>query len=128
MEVISAKKLLEGLCEAPDEPITAVVTDSRLVQPGCVFVCFPGQRVDGHDFAAQAYARGASWIVANHPVEDVPAERTILAPDSRIPLCAMAANYRACYTPWVVGVTGSVGKTTTKEFCAAALAAFGETL
>ena len=63
MEVISAKKLLEGLCEAPDEPITAVVTDSRLVQPGCVFVCFPGQRVDGHDFAAQAYARGASWIV-----------------------------------------------------------------
>ena len=128
MEVISAKKLLAGLCEAPDEPITAVVTDSRLVQPGCVFVCFPGQRVDGHDFAAQAYARGASWIVANHPVEDVPAERTILAPDSRIPLCAMAANYRACYTPWVVGVTGSVGKTTTKEFCAAALAAFGETL
>ena len=58
MEVISAKKLLEGLCEAPDEPITAVVTDSRLVQPGCVFVCFPGQRVDGHEKALSPAGSG----------------------------------------------------------------------
>ena len=40
-------------------PITAVVTDSRKVQPGCIFVCFPGERVDGHDYAAKAYQAGA---------------------------------------------------------------------
>ena len=55
MQPIPANQLLAGLTLAEPIPIHAVVTDSRKVEPGCVFVCFPGERVDGHTFAAGAY-------------------------------------------------------------------------
>lgn len=55
MKPMNANELLAGLALARPVPITAVVTDSRKVQPGCIFVCFPGERVDGHDYAAKAY-------------------------------------------------------------------------
>lgn len=128
MKSIHANELLAGLTLADAADITAVVTDSRKVVPGCVFVCFPGERVDGHDYAAGAYANGASYIVANHPVEGVPAARTILVPSSHYAMVRMAANYRTMFNPLMIGVTGSVGKTTTKEFCYAVLSAFGTTL
>ena len=54
MKPMNANELLAGLALARPVPITAVVTDSRKVQPGCIFVCFPGERVDGHDYAATA--------------------------------------------------------------------------
>ena len=60
MKPMNANELLAGLALARPVPITAVVTDSRKVQPGCIFVCFPGERVDGHDFAAGAYRDGAA--------------------------------------------------------------------
>src|SRR5699024_10952058 len=100
----------------------------RNVAPGCVFVCFPGERVDGHAFAAGAYRDGAAYIVANHPVEGVPAERTVIVPDSALAMVRMASIYRMLFSPRIIGVTGSVGKTTTKEFCYAVLSAFGSTL
>lgn len=128
MQPILANQLLAGLTLAEPVPIHAVVTDSRKVEPGCVFVCFPGERVDGHTFAAGAYQNGAAYIVANHPVEGVPAERTVVVPDSALAMVRMASNYRMLFTPRIVGVTGSVGKTTTKEFCYAVLSSFGKTL
>ena len=67
MQTIPANQLLAGLTLAEPVTIRAVVTDSRKVEPGCVFVCFPGERVDGHDYAAGAYRSGAEYIVANHP-------------------------------------------------------------
>ena len=72
MKPMNANELLAGLALARPVPITAVVTDSRKVQPGCIFVCFPGERVDGHDYAAKAYQAGAEYVIANHPVEGVP--------------------------------------------------------
>ncbi len=128
MQPIRANELLAGLALAGPEPITAVVTDSREVRPGCVFVCFAGQRVDGHDYAAAAYRDGAAYIVANHAVEGVPAQRTVVVESSHRAMVRMAANYRMLFSPLMVGVTGSVGKTTTKEFCYAVLSAFGNTL
>lgn len=129
MKTISARVLLAGLkddCE--DIPVSAVVTDSRRIQPGCVFVCFPGARVDGHDFAAQAIRGGAAYIVGQHPVEGVPDSRLVRVDSSLRAMVTMGRNYRALFHPTVVGVTGSVGKTTTKEFCYAVFSAFGETL
>lgn len=129
MKTISARVLLAGLkddCE--DIPVSAVVTDSRRIQPGCVFVCFPGARVDGHDFAAQAIRGGAAYIVGQHPVEGVPDSRLVRVDSSLHAMVTMGRNYRALFHPTVVGVTGSVGKTTTKEFCYAVFSAFGETL
>lgn len=128
MQPIPANELLAGLALAEPVTIQAVVTDSRKVVPGCVFVCFPGERVDGHTFAAGAYQNGAAYIIANHPVEGVPAERTVVVPDSALAMIRMASNYRILFSPRIIGVTGSVGKTTTKEFCYAVLSAFGNAL
>ena len=128
MQTIYANELLAGLTLAEPVPVTAVVTDSRKVQPGCVFVCFAGERVDGHDFAAAAYKNGAAYIIANHPVPGVPENRTVLVQDSALAMVRMASNYRMLFSPRMIGVTGSVGKTTTKEFCYAVLLAFGNTL
>lgn len=128
MKPIHANELLAGLTLARPVDITAVVTDSRKVQPGCVFVCFPGARVDGHDFAEGAYKAGAEYIIANHPVEGVPEDHLVVTPSSHMAMLRMASNYRTLFNPLMIGVTGSVGKTTTKEFCYAVLSAFGNTL
>ena len=123
MQTIPANELLAGLTLAEPADIHAVVTDSRKVEPGCVFVCFPGERVDGHTFAAGAYRNGAAYIIANHPVDGVPEDRTVIVPDSARAMIRMASNYRMLFSPKMIGVTGSVGKTTTKEFCYAILSA-----
>ena len=125
MEKISASKLLAGLVPADfireEVQVELVTTDSREVRPGCIFVAFPGEKFDGHDFAAKALENGAVYVVVNHPVEGVPAEKAILCPDSYHAMMVMGANYRSQYHPKMVGVTGSVGKTTTKDMVAAVL-------
>ena len=117
MEAIAANILLKGLavnalaqCETP---VTLVTTDSREVCPGCIFVAFPGEKFDGHDFAAKALENGALCVVLNHPVEGVPEEKSVICPDSYHAMMVLGANYRSQFHPKVVGVTGSVGKTTT---------------
>ena len=131
MEKIAADLLLKGLAPegfADSQPIGLVTTDSREVCPGCIFVAFPGERFDGHDFAAKALEEGAAYVVLNHPVEGVPAERAVISPDSYHAMMVMGANYRSQFHPKVVGVTGSVGKTTTKQMTYAAIAGFGNTI
>lgn len=132
METTLAKDLLKGLAPegffAPDAAVTAVTSDSREVKPGSVFVAFPGEKFDGHDFAAKAVADGALCVVLNHPIEGVPAEKTVLCADSYQAMLTIGANYRGQIHPKIVGVTGSVGKTTTKQMCYAALCGFGETV
>lgn len=131
MEPISAKILLDGLAAegfAADTTLDLVTTDSREVRPGCIFVAFPGEKFDGHDFAAKALEQGAAYVVLNHPVEGVPAEKAVLCPDSYRAMMTMGANYRRQFAPKIVGVTGSVGKTTTKQMTYAAIAGFGNTI
>ena len=131
MEKIAAELLLKGLAPegfADSQPIGLVTTDSREVCPGCIFVAFPGERFDGHDFAAKALEEGAAYVVLNHPVEGVPAEQAVISPDSYHAMMVMGANYRSQFHPKVVGVTGSVGKTTTKQMTYAAIAGFGNTI
>ena len=65
MEKIAADLLLKGLAPegfADSQPIGLVTTDSREVCPGCIFVAFPGERFDGHDFAAKALEEGAAYV------------------------------------------------------------------
>ena len=67
-----SRPAFEGPCPrgfADSQPIGLVTTDSREVCPGCIFVAFPGERFDGHDFAAKALEEGAAYVVLNHPVE-----------------------------------------------------------
>ena len=63
MKPIPANQLLAGLALAGPEPITAVVTDSRAVCPGSVFVCIRGERADGHDFVVSAAENGAGAVL-----------------------------------------------------------------
>ncbi len=130
MQPISAKNLLKGIwASAPAGlAITNVVTDSREVEPGCIFIAIKGERVDGHDFAQQAYENGAALVVVERSVPTLPPDKTIQVPNVLSALIQMGANYRSEYSPILLGITGSVGKTGTKEFCAAIFSAFGETL
>ena len=130
MVPISAKTLFKGIWNSAPAGVnvSSVVTDSRAVTPGCVFVAIKGERVDGHDFAAGAYQTGAAVVMAQHPIEGVPADRTVVVPDILDAMIALGANYRSGFQPLLLGVTGSVGKTTTKEFCGAIFSTFGETL
>ena len=134
---ITADRLLRGIGDADrsaalkNTEITGVETDSRRVGAGSVFVAIPGERVDGHDYAAAALQKGAALVVGSRPAAQmpgVPAEKYVQVPDVLDAMIAMGANYRDGFDPCVVGVTGSVGKTTTKEFVAAVLSAFGRTL
>jgi UDP-N-acetylmuramoyl-tripeptide--D-alanyl-D-alanine ligase len=127
---ISAMNLLKSLWPAAPEEltVTSVVTDSREVRDGCVFVAIKGERVDGHDFAAGALRDGAAVVVAERLIEGVPAGQTVLVANVLDAMIEMGANYRAQFSPLLLGITGSVGKTTTKEFCAAVFSAFDETL
>lgn len=129
MNAIPLKALLDGVAVTDDlSPVTAVVTDSRAAGPGSVFIAIKGERVDGHDYAARALAGGAAAVVAEREIPGLPRERVFAVGNVRDAMIRMGGNYRALYAPVLVGVTGSVGKTTTKEFCAAVFSAFGETL
>jgi UDP-N-acetylmuramoyl-tripeptide--D-alanyl-D-alanine ligase len=109
-----------------DARVAGVSVDSRSVQPGDVFFALPGERVDGHSFVADAFGRGAIAVVTDAARDDVsaaPAERWIFrVPGVLSALQELAAGYRAVFSMPVVAVTGTNGKTTTKEMIAAVLA------
>ncbi|MBA2480375.1 MAG: UDP-N-acetylmuramoyl-tripeptide--D-alanyl-D-alanine ligase [Planctomycetes bacterium] len=104
--------------------IHGAATDSRQVQPGCLFACLPGARVDGHDFAATAVGDGAAMILASKLLT-APVPVLVVA-DVSAALGVLAAEFRRRLTGvrWI-GVTGSNGKTTVKELIAAACATSG---
>jgi len=96
--------------------------DSRLSVPGSLFFAVPGRR-DGHDFVADARKKGAAGAIVSRPVAiDDTAFGLVQVPDVVAALQALAREVLACRPARVVGITGSVGKTTTKEFTAALLA------
>jgi UDP-N-acetylmuramoyl-tripeptide--D-alanyl-D-alanine ligase len=106
-------------------------SDSRQVAPGQLFFALPGERVDGFAFCAQAAAAGAAGVVVARS-RGLPAGcddlAVIAVDDPRVALGDLARAVRAGYRGRVVGVTGSNGKTTTKELCAAALSPLGAVL
>ncbi|AJP60020.1 UDP-N-acetylmuramoyl-tripeptide--D-alanyl-D-alanine ligase [Pandoraea vervacti] len=106
------------------EPSTAfsrIVTDSRSVQPGDLFVALKGERFDAHDFLADVARAGAAAVVATH-VPEAFATPALIVPDTRIALGEMAAAWRRRFAIPVVAVTGSNGKTTVKEMISAIFA------
>lgn len=105
---------------------TCVGTDSRRVRPGQLFIALRGENFDGHDFVHKAAAEGATaalvdahWASA-HPDVALP---LVVVADTRVALGALAAHWRARFDIPLIGVTGSNGKTTVKEMCAAIMAA-----
>jgi UDP-N-acetylmuramoyl-tripeptide--D-alanyl-D-alanine ligase len=116
-----------------DQVIADVGIDSRTLIPGSMFVALPGEFVDGHDFVADAFQRGASFALIDHPVSegirvlDLRANAAVdfdqkmeipfclLVDDALTALQQVAAAWRERLDLRVIGITGSVGKSTTKE-------------
>ncbi len=140
MQVLTLADFIEGVAgQRPtggDRPVHPVI-DSRQAEPGAIFFAFRGERVDGHHFVADALSRGAVAAVIDEAVEsDVPLLDLRRPLPDRLPspplllrvesvLSAMqraAAFWRSRFQVRVIGITGSVGKTTTKETTAQVLA------
>jgi UDP-N-acetylmuramoyl-tripeptide--D-alanyl-D-alanine ligase len=115
-----------------DRPIRGGAVDSRAVEPGNLFVALPGERTDGHAFVAAALAGGAAAVLVAHPPQ--PADlagrdaTVVLVDDPLRALQAVASAWRRRFDPLVVGITGSIAKTSTKEAVAAVLGAALPTL
>lgn len=105
-----------GPARLKNDRVTSVGIDSRDLEPGGLFVCIKGRRVDGHDFAAGSVESGRAKVcLAERPLGDVP---HILVESTTRALCALAEYYRTLFSIPVVGIVGSVGKTTAKEMTA----------
>lgn len=104
-----------------EQEIAGAVIDSRLVQKDYLFFATVGERVDGHDFIAKAFDAGALVAVCERIPENVEG-LFLLVKDSFTALKEIARFYRKQLDVKVVGITGSVGKTSTKEFIASVLA------
>jgi UDP-N-acetylmuramoyl-tripeptide--D-alanyl-D-alanine ligase len=135
--MLTLADLVEGLTgQRPpnlEQKLTDAVIDSRQACPGSLFVALKGEHEDGHDFVADAFERGAIaaivekeldigyWILDirqapfQYPIPNIQYPACFIVEDSLKALQQVAAHWRGKHTPRVVGVTGSIGKTTTKE-------------
>ncbi len=114
MEVMTLNEIadaVEGNCPI-DAEISCISTDSRNITKGCLFIALKGDNFDGNDYAVNAVNEGAAAAITNREIPGVPC---IVVQDTNEALLKIAAYYRRKFKPIMVGITGSVGKTTTKE-------------
>lgn len=118
--------MLGGIQPEGDTLVLRAAIDSRTVRNGDLFVCIPGERVDGHDFAACAAANGAAAILASKalPSVDIP---VFIVPDTVEALGRLAAAVRNEFKGKLICLTGTAGKTTLKDTLAAILSGAGKT-
>ncbi|MCL2052244.1 MAG: UDP-N-acetylmuramoyl-tripeptide--D-alanyl-D-alanine ligase [Lachnospiraceae bacterium] len=120
IEATKGELHLPGGCDyAPDNKITGVIIDSRLIEPGHLFIATRGERVDGHSFIGKAKEKGAVAVVCEE-MSAAPIPHIVIK-DSLKALKDIAVFYRNQLDIPMIGITGSVGKTSTKEFIAAVL-------
>ena len=105
-----------GAAGAEDPSITVICTDSRKIEPGALFVPLPGEHHDGHDFISGAFDRGAVASLSSRDVSAGPGGPVVKVSDTLTALEALALHNRDELGFEVTAITGSVGKTTTKEF------------
>ena len=103
-----------------------VIIDSRRVTDGALFAALPGERADGHDYAPAAVAAGAAGVLASRPVPGAPA---VVVPDVTVALGALAKGVLGRLpAATVTGITGSSGKTSTKDLAAQVVEHLGPTI
>lgn len=98
--------------------IAAISSDTRQMEAECLFVAFRGENFDGHRFVKKAFSLGAKAALCNRTVEkndDMPQKPVVYVEDTLLAFGALAAYYKKKFPVYTVGVTGSVGKTSTKE-------------
>lgn len=122
-EILTAcKGLYSGPEELLDQEITGIVTDSREIEPGFLYIPLKGARFDGHDFIENAFAGGAVCCLSERELFQLPAGKACICVSlTSHALKDIASYYRGLFSVRIVAITGSVGKTTTKEFLAGVL-------
>jgi UDP-N-acetylmuramoyl-tripeptide--D-alanyl-D-alanine ligase len=125
MRLSEAARAIGGEVRGEDRGFEAVSTDTRTLAPGALYVALKGDRFDGHDFLAQAIARGAAGALVQQPELgtresglDLP---LVVVDNSRLALGALAAYWRSKFSLPLIALTGSNGKTTVKEMLASIL-------
>ncbi len=110
--------------DAATECVTGIQTDSRKVKPGDLFVAIKGEKFDGHDFVKEAFENGAVAAMVSTPIEEL----SLLVDDTLVGLGKLAKYHRYNLNTKVIAITGSSGKTSTKDLLAATLHQFGQTV
>ena len=125
-ELLALSSPLGGDCA--DVPVTGIAYRADDVQPGDAFFCVPGTVHDGHDFASDAVAAGASVLVVEHRIADLEVPQCVV-PDSRDALARGSAAFHGhpSEAMSVVGITGTNGKTTTTYLLDAIMRTAGHT-
>ena len=125
-------RLIAGTAAVNTPVATSAFTDSRQIVEGSVFIAIAGERVDGHDYIPHVGAQGAVAAIVDHEIADAGVPQ-IVVEDTVLALGVLAKHNierrRALGTPFtVIGITGSVGKTTTKDLMKALLSHMGSTV
>lgn len=116
MELLKLSEIAE-VCRGTfnkEAEINAVCIDTRKITPGCLFICIIGERFDAHQFAAEALEKGAAAVMISSDIDVNGA--FVKVDDTAGAMLTLAGYYRSKFDIPVIGLTGSVGKTTTKEF------------
>lgn len=130
MKDVTSQKLAEILgCNATqaDIVINKVSTDSRLVDEHSLFIALRGERFDAHNFVKDVVAKDCPLVVVDHLLKDIPAEKQLVVNDTLEAYGKIGAYNRSQFKGTVIGLTGSAGKTTTKEEIAFLLSHFAKT-
>lgn len=126
---ILAAKALNISAAAAAASCTAITTDTRGLQPGNLFVALRGENFDGHDFARMAVEKGAIAVISDsHSATQLDGVPQLQVEDTLVAYQQIARWWREQFNIPVIAITGSVGKTTTKELIAAVLSTSGKVL
>lgn len=124
MQLQAVAQAVDGSLVGDDQAVHGISTDTRQPMPGALFVALRGERFDGHDFLQQAAEQGAVAALVDHQAQQLPAGLSLVrVADTRLALGHLGAWWRSQFQVPVIGVTGSNGKTTVKEMCAAIMRA-----
>lgn len=129
MQKISSKKICEVVNSKSvviEVEIENIVTDSRLIKTGDLFIAIKGEKNDGHDYVEEVLNKGASLVIVEHLVENIPSDKQVVVENSIKAYGALGTYNRQHFNGIVIGLTGSAGKTTTKEEIKFALSQFGK--
>lgn len=127
---INSEKLAEIIGSnsvSADIEINNISTDSRKVDKHSLFIALRGERFDAHDFVPDVIQNGCPLVVVDHLLKDIPAEKQLIVPDTLEAYGKIGAYNRSQFKGKVIGLTGSAGKTTTKEEIAFLLSHFAKT-
>ena len=110
-----------------DTTIKEISTDSRKIDPNTLFVAIKGENFDGHDFIEDVIKKGAPLVITERKIENIDPKHQIIVPNTLKAFGLLAHYNRSFYKGTLIALTGSSGKTTTKELLKSALSVYGTT-